>query len=148
MKGVGAQDSVVQNRRGSYKVPLVMPISRLNQRHIRGPTERRVETSRCLLTARTLAQPSIDSETIHEFVQKHCMADPKRLLRLRYSSRQLFFNIHSPCRVTSTSCTYLLEDTLEIDTLRPLDGQTQCPIPDKLCQRTKATANTEGSCIV
>ena len=42
----------------------------------------------------------------------------------------------------------LLQDTSKIDAFRSLDWQTQRPIPNKLCQRTKTTANTECRSVV
>lgn len=42
----------------------------------------------------------------------------------------------------------LLQDTLKIDALGTFDRQTQCPIPDELCEGSETTADTEGGRIV
>lgn len=44
--------------------------------------------------------------------------------------------------------TDLVQNTLEVDGLRTLNRQTQCPVPDKLCKRTKTTADTESGGVV
>ena len=42
----------------------------------------------------------------------------------------------------------LVEDTLKVDGLGTLNRQTQCPVPDELCERSKTTANTESGSVV
>mgnify|MGYP007135338112 CR=1 FL=1 len=41
-----------------------------------------------------------------------------------------------------------VEDTLEVDALGPLDGQTQSTIPDELGERAKTTRDTKGGGVV
>lgn len=45
-------------------------------------------------------------------------------------------------------CADLVQDTLEVDRLGALNGQTQCPVPDELCKWAKTTADTEGGSVV
>ncbi len=42
----------------------------------------------------------------------------------------------------------LVQDTLEVDALGALDGQTQRSVPDELCERPKTTADTECGGVV
>jgi hypothetical protein len=45
-------------------------------------------------------------------------------------------------------CANLVKNALKVDGLGTLNGQTQCPVPDELCERAKTTADTKGSCVV
>jgi hypothetical protein len=42
----------------------------------------------------------------------------------------------------------LVQDTLQVDRLGPLNGQAQCPVPDKLCEWAKAATDTERRGVV
>lgn len=42
----------------------------------------------------------------------------------------------------------LVQDTLEVDALGSLDGQTQCSVPDELCKWPKTTADAESGSVV
>ena len=42
----------------------------------------------------------------------------------------------------------LPQQALEIDTLRSLDWKTQRPVPDKLCEWSKTSADAENGCVV
>lgn len=59
------------------------------------------------------------------------------------SSIALFTNT-----IDRSSCPNLVQDALKVNALRALDGQTQCAIPDELCERSETTADTEGSSVV
>ena len=41
-----------------------------------------------------------------------------------------------------------LQEAFQVDALRSLDRETQCSVPNQLCQRTQASADTESSSIV
>jgi hypothetical protein len=74
--------------------------------------------------------------------------EPKRLLRLIYTKR-----LPSSAPRFSKADAYalradLLKDTLEVDALGALDGQTQCPVPDELCEGAEATADTESRSVI
>ena len=45
-------------------------------------------------------------------------------------------------------CADLVQYALQVDRLGPLDGKTQCPVPNQLCERAQTTADTEGRCVV
>ena len=45
-------------------------------------------------------------------------------------------------------CADLVQYTLKVDGLGTLDRQTQCPVPDQLCERAQTTADTEGRSVV
>ena len=42
----------------------------------------------------------------------------------------------------------LVQYALEVNALRALDRQTQCSVPDKLCEWSKTTADTESGSVV
>jgi hypothetical protein len=42
----------------------------------------------------------------------------------------------------------LVEDALKVDGLGSLDGKTQSPVPDELCKRAEAAADTKGGSVV
>ena len=56
------------------------------------------------------------------------------------------YTLHEPkLNLLSTD---LVQDTLEVDALGSLDRQTQCSIPDELCEWPKTTADTESGSVV
>ena len=45
-------------------------------------------------------------------------------------------------------CLCGLQQSLQINALGSLNGKTQCSVPDELCERTEASADTEDGCVV